>query len=1106
MKDCLQALTLLAVGLVSVGLGGEPRKPAILFCSPQGVSYGWLDLAYAAELHKKGFEVDYTESLAELTAERIRRYNVLVIYITPDAYEVTMLARTSSPGKARAFADLVDSYVASGGGVLLMPTETNILKQAVSDLADRFGAKLPVERIEESDKSKLGHLLHCSHGVPLAFTDQVLPSPVSEGVKQIWYPIQHAYNAQQTGPIVVDENWQVVVKASKTAVTRPVDLAKSTSPVLANAFWRTESVAEPALFAIRSYRAGRIALVNQWRQFSVGSGTKYIFDRQVLSKGFGGRGSDFGRLLENTFRWLAEPSLARGVPGGYVTPPERLQPPNQDPKVRKQYADRTWPYDTARLSQAAPPGHLKIFRGLIGAKTAYTSGRSSVEQYARAARTAKLDFLVFMDDFDQLTPQKLQSLKEDCLKHSSPALRLLPGFSIQNNIGNRMFFYSPDPAWIPEYCLTGPDKKVLYIQEEDGKGGYTGFLTPFLDWVLGAYHVDKGQVGYYHFAASPHGMRMHDLRLYAMAAVRYYRAGRLVEDNTDAYLTTAQCTIPPAPASVNEVASDEELLRELSAGNALVYAQARSLDTLFLDALRWTHQYDAPNVFMSDGPVVECWPSCYRVSTLGAEEFVTGVSVMPAPLAVVSDRGLKEVRLYDGQNLFRRFLPNGARQFRQTLVLEGTIQRNIVLVAEDMAGKKAVTFARRCWKDGSLAVSFCSDHVNDGTMALTHGPYSYPLIRHPSLPADIAGDTWDGGPVAALPLTGNQDTVPVLESDRGSEDGHRFDQIPLLEFADEGAMAVASPRLELFDQRLQRIVNPWHTYGPIAGPSRLMHYTQRYAEWLPPTVGVPQTGWAGPGVRVGTNASLLRNEVTFRQEQTIKSLGLGYFTGNQTAILVINREGATQEVPLSEPGKYQRWRLRRGDWFGYYSTKPANTNVFFVRGEPVQLENRAPYVFFWADRQDARVSQGQTLSFEFSAIGIPVNVEVRSLAELQRYVEYLKAPTGMQILRGTRLDTAGLLELSPDAGFAVELVLPRPPRRLELTVPCRIVGLNPRWSAGLFQRKGYVKGDYGSGENRYRALGLDLAGNAYVPLYVDLADVTHAVRLLVALLEGPIDL
>ena len=41
------------------------------------------------------------------------------------------------------------------------------------------------------------------------------------------------------------------------------------------------------------------------------------------------------------------------------------------------------------------------------------------------------------------------------------------------------------------------------------------------------------------------------------------RDGRLVEDKTDDYLTTAQATIPPAPASVNEVASAEALTREV---------------------------------------------------------------------------------------------------------------------------------------------------------------------------------------------------------------------------------------------------------------------------------------------------------------------------------------------------------------------------------------------------------------------------------------------------------------------------------------------------------------------------------------------------------------
>jgi hypothetical protein len=131
--------------------------------------------------------------------------------------------------------------------------------------------------------------------------------------------------------------------------------------------------------------------------------------------------------------------------------------------------------------------------------------------------------------------------------------------------------------------------------------------------------------------------------------------------------------------------------------------------------------------------------------------------------------------------------------------------------------------------------------------------------------------------------------------------------------------------------------------------------------------------------------------------------------------------------------------------------------------------------------------------FELSAIGIPLNVEVKTQAELLRYVEYLRQPTALQVLRGRRVESPGLLELQPDEQFVAELAIPRPATQLSLTVPCRITGLNPRWSAGLLQKQGYVKGDYGNGENRYRALGLDLEGNAYVPLYVELAERTHMV-------------
>jgi hypothetical protein len=139
------------------------------------------------------------------------------------------------------------------------------------------------------------------------------------------------------------------------------------------------------------------------------------------------------------------------------------------------------------------------------------------------------------------------------------------------------------------------------------------------------------------------------------------------------------------------------------------------------------------------------------------------------------------------------------------------------------------------------------------------------------------------------------------------------------------------------------------------------------------------------------------------------------------------------------------------------------------------------------------LKKGETLVMETASIGFPPNVEVKSLAELERYAAQLQSPAGLEVLRGRRLDDPGLVEFAPDAGFAVELSLPRPTQKFRLTIPCRVQGLNPRWSAGLFQRKGYVKGDYGTGEDRYRPVGMDLAGSAYVPLYPDYAERTHVV-------------
>ena len=85
----------------------------------------------------------------------------------------------------------------------------------------------------------------------------------------------------------------------------------------------------------------------------------------------------------------------------------------------------------------------------------------------------------------------------------------------------------------------------------------------------------------------------------------------------------------------------------------------------------------------------------------------------------------------------------------------------------------------------------------------------------------------------------------------------------------------------------------------------------------------------------------------------------GYFTGSTDAKFVLSRGGAIQEIDLATPGKYETFVVQRGDWFGYYSPKLSNSNLFFNRGEPFRIENRAPHMFFFAERDRTTVRQGE---------------------------------------------------------------------------------------------------------------------------------------------------
>ena len=245
---------------------------------------------------------------------------------------------------------------------------------------------------------------------------------------------------------------------------------------------------------------------------------------------------------------------------------------------------------------------------------------------------------------------------------------------------------------------------------------------------------------------------MPDLRCFSMAAVAYYNAsGALVEELQEDFASTIESTISPVPVVVSEITTVAGLLAAAKA-QLLTHVKGVSPKTVFVDGLRWNSQYDALPTYIShiDGPQIDVWPQTNRVYTLGAERFVTGAALLQAGLSVranASGARIQEVNITNGVQLFRRFVvpSEGSKDLYRTLLLDGFVHKNLLMVVTDSAGKKAYGTPLRTWKPGPRSVVFCGDHVNDcesDGMQLGHGPVAMLSTWVPILSDDLAGQTW----------------------------------------------------------------------------------------------------------------------------------------------------------------------------------------------------------------------------------------------------------------------------------------------------------------------------------------------------------------------------
>ncbi len=1071
-------------------------RPAVLICAARGAWAGHVDLDWLKDVRAAGFEPDYLDEFGDFTWERVQKYHCLVLYGCPAEGPKKAFPFPEQGPRLKAYQETIERFLEAGGGVFMM-VETANADQHVRPLIEPWGARLPFETYEESDASKIADLPRMRGQARLVRVDGMLPSPITKGVENLWLPYGDRYNTSWTAPISVSKDWQVAVRGSKTSRSKPVDPTKTGygKPAPPQALVRPGGVNEPDLIAHREYKNGRIVLLCQGPVFSIGQGTQWLYNRHSLSKGLDDIPSDFERLILNAFRWLSQPSLRSGRVRGYETADQRLLPPNLQPGVKEEFEKKFWSEEELGLHRPFSGGRL--YRGLIGARSAFSIGRGTVGEYAAAAREAGLDFVAFLEDFTELTPEELKQLNETCRAHSGDDLLLVPGYTIDSNIGNHMFLTGYDLPWPRDDCLTGPRKQKMMIQFQDGQGQFVRGPNTYLQWVLEEVERYKGHmVGYYLFD-DPRSMQVTDLKLSSAVGLKTYRDGELVDDRTADYPLSTAGTLPSFPVAVNLVTSPAELTAEAESGHALTYAQASSLEKLPLEALRWNSQYDGMNVFLSDGPLIQAWPECYRGYSYGAEPFVVDFELMPSELHVTSDAGLKEIEVLNGEHQVRRFLPGGAKSFREMLYLPAHVQQNLVVVARDVRGGEAVSFARRCWKPGSMSIAFCGDHVNDcGRQYLARGMGIFQLHRYPLFPA---GYTWDGGPKGVKPVMVLGECSPFVVSDLGEEGGKAFNNIPVLEFDDDQAIVVRSLQREVYDPAIPHI-NAWYTSGP-KGPSKLIESVRRFTEFNRPLVGPNLTGWAAQSVRSGAVLANFSNTIRFKQDQILETLQLArsHWMENVPVILSVQDAGAHRSYYLGDGGRGFDVPVPSGKWFGFYAKEPYNQVLFINRGDPLMLRIRGSgkesfFVSLHLDVEGRSVKAGQELRCEVFSVNESLDVPDTGPKRFRRVLDYLKEPEGIKIIRGQRVQTPGFFEVDAGSGHEpVELRIPRPAERIGLTVPVRITGLNPKWSAGLFQIEGHTTGFYTDGKEVYTTLGFDFDGRVYAALYPDHSHATQVV-------------
>jgi len=1030
-----------------LGQAADAQKRCLLFVG------GKPDWKLAQLLKEQGFEME-AGSVSSLSADTLRRYHAVVMLSVPFAETDFTISEPVRKG-----FDLLRDYVRDGGGLWINQWHGQIMRDlpCLDYVSKPFGLRWPMQHLSDPGTSRPGGF----RTRPYAFTDQVAKSPVSKGVRQIWYPVHNNYQSEiSTLALELSGDWTAVVKTGKGSQASPVDMKKFGLDHLA---LHEERKGPLPIFAIRSYGKGRLAACGIEPVYHLYAGNALPLGRILMSNGLEGKPSDMERLIVNTLGWLAEAGQAAGFGSEVKTPDSWLRSPFYMPKVEPLHADLTF------------GDYPKQFKGVIGARTTYSVGKATTKQWVDAARKAGLDFIIFTDDYEKISDEDFEKLRRECKELSDESFAAVPGVILRDMYGD--YFLACG------YDLSLPNEeerntRMRRLGRPNNKPGEQMGMQ-LLRWAYTrqGFHVGLGSC-LHKQSAIPY----YDYRDYWMMAVVTQLHGKIVDEVLQPYfhlinrgetLTPVGLALMDEPGELKGIKSGElfwtaignDVPRGVPAGDICLPGRYfSSWQSWAAEGLR----------YMSSGPEILTWE--YRGArdySCSGDNFMTSWYRWPVRLAVASDVGLAEVRVMDGHEMMRRFLPRGKKRFEAVLPLVHNQQHNLVLYVKDVAGRWAVS--AELWDHNHGMEEFmCGDRNNQLFYGHSRRKDGTKFQNSRNMGITPTKGVWASSgnidPAAMFqsdPILGG--AVPGFDSAVGGQP--YFTIVPSLRF--KGGNVYAG-RLHLKTDRLTTSVDFCSGMGVIDGKIPDECAATNVWDLMVPIQESPWLdGWL---VRRYLNTrpdsysvAVWTAEASFTARQDMELLKgqrpeLGHFKASgATHIQVLVGGKVVLDRAITDP-KGANWRgeLKPGDYIALYGSKLGGI-ALYPRDENLWCSVSGRNCFLYFRHEGSLVRKGTTFHTSLIAVGAPFTLGKESADFARKFADTFgldgTAAYQVKVVSGKLVSQDYFLRLN-GAGVGSRVRIGK--ADLPAYLPIQVEGLNPRWSVGLYE----------IGRDRYRPVGM----------------------------------